>query len=42
MGKDVKDTIEKIVASEGRLSKKQASTYIQKLRTEKRLQTDLY
>lgn len=42
MGRDVKATLEKIIASEGKMSAAQTNAYIQKLRTEKRLQTDLY
>jgi sulfite reductase (NADPH) flavoprotein alpha-component len=42
MGKDVKDTVEKIIASEGKMTFEQTNAYIQKLKTEKRLQTDLY
>ncbi|MBE0661384.1 MAG: flavodoxin domain-containing protein [Bacteroidales bacterium] len=42
MGKDVKATLEKIISSEGKMTAEQTNAYIQKLRTRKRLQTDLY
>jgi sulfite reductase (NADPH) flavoprotein alpha-component len=42
MGKAVKDTLEKILALEGKLSRAQAGKYLRNLRTTKRLKTDLY
>jgi sulfite reductase (NADPH) flavoprotein alpha-component len=42
MGKDVKATLEKIIASEGKMNVAQTNDYLHKLRAEKRLQTDLY
>jgi sulfite reductase (NADPH) flavoprotein alpha-component len=42
MGKEVKECIENIIASEGKMSKKDASDYIRKLKENNRYQTDLY
>jgi sulfite reductase (NADPH) flavoprotein alpha-component len=42
MGKDVKDTLVKIVAAEGNFTRTQAREYLQNLRSTKRLKTDLY
>jgi len=42
MGKDVRETLALIIANEGRLSPAKADEYLQNLRTEKRLKTDLY
>jgi sulfite reductase (NADPH) flavoprotein alpha-component len=42
MGKDVRETLALIVANQGRLSPAKADEYLQNLRTEKRLKTDLY
>jgi sulfite reductase (NADPH) flavoprotein alpha-component len=42
MGKDVRETLALIIANEGRLSPAKAEKYMQNLRTEKRLKTDLY
>jgi sulfite reductase (NADPH) flavoprotein alpha-component len=42
MGKDVKETLGKIVATEGKLTQSEAEEYLQNLRSNKRLKTDLY
>lgn len=42
MGRSVKEALEHIIEKEGRLSKAQAMAYLEKMKTEKRLQADLY
>lgn len=42
MGKDVRETLALIIANEGQMSPAKAEEYLQNLRTEKRLKTDLY
>jgi sulfite reductase (NADPH) flavoprotein alpha-component len=42
MGKDVRETLALIIATEGRLSPASADDYLQNLKAEKRLKTDLY
>ncbi len=42
MGKDVKDTLENILARQGGLSRERAAEFLQELRSQKRYQMDLY
>lgn len=42
MGKEVKACLEQIVSLEGKLSQSEASAYLQKMKSEKRYQMDLY
>ncbi|MFU8842335.1 MAG: sulfite reductase flavoprotein subunit alpha [Bacteroidales bacterium] len=42
MGKDVKDTLEKIVAGEGKFTRAQAGKYLRNLKASKKLKADLY
>jgi len=42
MGNDVRETLALIIANEGQMSPAKVDEYIQNLRTEKRLKTDLY
>jgi sulfite reductase (NADPH) flavoprotein alpha-component len=42
VGKGVKDCLEKIIAMEGRLSHSAARTYLQRMKTERRFQSDIY